>query len=404
MNKYFLSILYSVSLLPFSSLLPHKVKPSSETSSPKTTNTETTETVKTNDLQKKTKTSSSESDNEKEFIKAAKNGDTEKFEELINNHGIPINCHDSSNRTALHWAAYNGHDEILKLLFKNNDANPLMKAWYWLVGSLLAPDSKNKDGYTPLHIAALFGHNSVITIFIENGTNVSIKNNQNGFTPLLCASYKGHISTVLNLLDNGAVLDETNHNGENALHIATKEGHETTVDILAQHEELINTQNKNGYTPLVIAVRNNKYNIAKILLKHGADATIKSKFPKALPDTNDNTTAHTRTLIDICIQKRNPEMLKLMIENGAPINELDRDGNSPLANTIKNDNTILSKILIDNGAALVTKENSYNKLFYAISTRSYHSIEQILQQQGIVNIPDTHGITPPTPCSNQRRP
>ncbi len=46
MNKYFLAILFSVSLLPFSTSLLHAMEPSPPPS--ETTNTETTKTVENN--------------------------------------------------------------------------------------------------------------------------------------------------------------------------------------------------------------------------------------------------------------------------------------------------------------------------------------------------------------------
>ena len=42
----------------------------------------------------------------------------------------------------------------------------------------------NNDGYTPLHIAALHGHVSLVNMFLKRGANVNARTKKHGCTPL----------------------------------------------------------------------------------------------------------------------------------------------------------------------------------------------------------------------------
>jgi len=69
----------------------------------------------------------------------------------------------SSGRTALHKAAFWGHDGTVDFLLKE---------------CKLDPNVQDYNGDTALHDAARFGHASVARILIKNGADTSIKNKQ----------------------------------------------------------------------------------------------------------------------------------------------------------------------------------------------------------------------------------
>ena len=53
-----------------------------------------------------------------------------------------------------------------------------------------------KDGYTPLHIALLFGYLSIVEYLVSHGANVNITN-EDVDTPLHIACKKGYISLYI---------------------------------------------------------------------------------------------------------------------------------------------------------------------------------------------------------------
>lgn len=61
-------------------------------------------------------------------------------------------------------------------------------------------DEENKSGYTPVHIAAKFGHIELIEEFAENGVNMRDPSRKNGMTPLHVAAFFGESETTRELL------------------------------------------------------------------------------------------------------------------------------------------------------------------------------------------------------------
>ncbi len=95
-----------------------------------------------------------------DLITAAQEGDQALAEACLNagvDHREPAN---ESGDTALHLAAYEGHDNIVALLLKRG-ANP---------------NQTNKNGENPLHYAAHEGRPRIVTLLLERGADLTQKN------------------------------------------------------------------------------------------------------------------------------------------------------------------------------------------------------------------------------------
>lgn len=101
--------------------------------------------------------------------------------------GEDLESKDEDDRTALSWAAINGHASIAKLLLEKGADF----------------DWKDNDGQTALSSAAEHGHVAVIDLLLEKGANFDFQNND-GWTPLSCAARNGHKNVVKLLLEKGA--------------------------------------------------------------------------------------------------------------------------------------------------------------------------------------------------------
>ena len=62
------------------------------------------------------------------------------------------------------------------------------------------------DWCTPLHWAAFGGHTDTVKLLLDVGADKEVKD-KNGETPLHCAAWKGHTDIVKLLLDAGADKD-----------------------------------------------------------------------------------------------------------------------------------------------------------------------------------------------------
>jgi ankyrin repeat protein len=79
----------------------------------------------------------------------------------------------------LHWAAYWGNIDVVKLLLERN----------------VDPNIKNKFGRTPLHMAAFWGHDDVVKLLLVRGADPTVKD-KDGRTPLDLARERGRHEVV----------------------------------------------------------------------------------------------------------------------------------------------------------------------------------------------------------------
>jgi len=109
-------------------------------------------------------------------------------------------------QTALHFAAANGHDSMVKLLV-NNGADKEIKDYF---------------GRTALHLAAAFDRGNTITLLV-NQLEVDREAKYNrGWTALHCAASLGHKSTVERLLSLGLNKENQSLEKQTALDLARR--------------------------------------------------------------------------------------------------------------------------------------------------------------------------------------
>jgi len=96
----------------------------------------------------------------------------------------------------------------------------------------LDPDTPNKDAWTPLSYAAVFGHEGVVKILLERGDINSDSSNKYGRTPLSYAAEYGQEGIVKILLEQRDVnLNSSDKFRGTPLSYATASGHEGVVKI-----------------------------------------------------------------------------------------------------------------------------------------------------------------------------
>jgi palmitoyltransferase ZDHHC13/17 len=119
---------------------------------------------------------------------AAQYGQTGLLHRLLLKWSMDIASQDNEGRSALHWAAYKGHIDCVRLLL--------------LLG--LSPNVQDQEGCTPLHWAAIKGNGETCTVLIQGGGSDSLEvEDATGATPSQLAIDKGHRVLGLNLAQAG---------------------------------------------------------------------------------------------------------------------------------------------------------------------------------------------------------
>jgi ankyrin repeat protein len=220
------------------------------------------------------------------FHLAAKSGSIDLVE-FLTDKGIDVNQADEIGKTALHFAAENGHTGLVQFLVNTKGVSINQADYYRETALLFAAKSGNIDlvefliykgidvnqacenGRTALHYAAANGHTGLVQWMIEKGANVN-QADEFGYTALHKAAEKGHIDIVesLTLKMTPDAINKANTTGYTALHKAAKKGHIDIVELLVKTKGVnINQADKYSRNPLHFAAANGHIDLVQWIIE-----------------------------------------------------------------------------------------------------------------------------------------
>lgn len=125
------------------------------------------------------------------LVDALKDKNIDVAEALIRAKGLDFERTNAAGENALMMAAYQGLLPLVKLMVETYDVEV------------------NKTGWTALHYAATNGHDDVVKYLLDHAAYIDAES-PNATTPLMMAAMNGHITTVKLLLDEGADMNLRN--------------------------------------------------------------------------------------------------------------------------------------------------------------------------------------------------
>jgi hypothetical protein len=155
----------------------------------------------------------------------------------------------------------------------------------------------NKQGWTPLHYAAVRGKTNCAEILLKNGAKVDPLTSAQK-TPLHYAADRGFAPLIKLLLKNGANPNLRDNEGWTPLHYAAEKDRVECAEILLDNGTKVNTLSRLGGTPLHEAAASASTTMIKLLLKNGADKNIRA----------DNG----KTALDYAVELKNTPVAKIL--------------------------------------------------------------------------------------------
>jgi ankyrin repeat protein len=209
--------------------------------------------------------------------------------------------------------------------------------------------------------SATIGDIDWVKLSLLYGADVNTKGGIYKQTPLLLSVLDGNTQLAKYLLENNADINATSVTNRGVMNYALYHKDDELLRLLIDKGANVQSINKDGENLLFEAVKRDKIEFAKELLK-----------TKKLDINLANIYGTTPLLL--ALHYNEPEMAKLLIENGASLASEDKNGNSVLSYAIKyRDNELFFKAL--GVANLQTKVNyeifdsSYKKLPKEVSNK-----------------------------------
>ena len=320
------------------------------------------------------------------LMTAARTGKTDAVKVLLEN-GANVNVKEKwKNQTALMWAAHEGHAETIKLL----------------ISAGAKVDDRSMFGWTPLLFAARQGQSEGIKALVAAGANVNDKL-PDGTSALVTAVQGLNYETASVLLDLG-VDPNADSQGWTALHQIVwsrrpqrgqnnpgqkPKGDMGPVDLaraLVAHGADINARetrepnadmegrnslNRYGATPLFLAAKSCDVPMMQALLELGADPF--------LGNVDGDTPLMVAAGVGVYSQGESPgepeesaQAVKILIGLGAPVNDHDKNNETPLHGPAWRGSNEAVTLLVSAGAKLDVR-NSRGWLPLTIADGVYYN-------------------------------
>ncbi|KAL9246345.1 hypothetical protein vseg_019892 [Gypsophila vaccaria] len=179
---------------------------------------------------------------EEELLKGAETGNTSVFKSLSSQQLYDsLSLRNDDARSLLHVASSFSHPHVVKILAEA-DA---------LAGKMI--NSKDEEGWAPLHFAASIGNPKIVEILLSKGADVNMKND-GGRIPLHYAASKGWVKIAEILLSHGTNINAKDKVGCTPLHRAARTGNAELCELLIEEGAEIDALDKTDQNPLMNAV------------------------------------------------------------------------------------------------------------------------------------------------------
>ncbi|XP_071085594.1 serine/threonine-protein phosphatase 6 regulatory ankyrin repeat subunit A-like [Haliotis cracherodii] len=220
---------------------------------------------------------------------AALIGHKKVFDLLVSKH-CNMSMVDDSGTNILHCACFSDNAQIVEYILSHHIADI---------------NSRNKDGLTPVMIAAKNGHKNVFDLLVKKRCNLSSVDNS-GRNILHCACVGGNVRIVEYIISQDSVdLPSKDKEGQTPIMLAAKNGHKNVFDLLVKKGCSLTTVDNSGRNILHCArVGGNVQIVEYIISQDLVDLTSKDEegqTPMLKAEQEDNRTAFGQLKSKCCL-------------------------------------------------------------------------------------------------------
>jgi uncharacterized protein len=214
------------------------------------------------------------------FIDAIKAGEFDRVKAMVSDEPALVGARSRTGESAILTAVYHRQKEIANLLVARGASMSLAEACaageverveQLLEDGKATIDGYSGDGWTPLHLAAFFGHARIVELLLANGADTTARSiNSNGNTPLHAALAGNHKFVAGLLLGHGADINAADAAGWRPLHIAAANNNIDAMKALIAEGADVHAPNREGKSALALAQEKNLREASALLRRHGA--------------------------------------------------------------------------------------------------------------------------------------
>lgn len=301
------------------------------------------------------------------------NADIDVVKYLLSFDGNPVNKRTHDSRIYLHWAAYGGNPENVKLLLDmNSDVNAL--------------DSR---GNTPLIFAAGSGltNPAVYDLFNAKGVNLKEqKNTQGANLLLLAAPFLQNEKDLTYFTEKGLALNSTDEEGNGIFNYASRKGNIDFLKLLISKNVDYKSPNKKGGNAFMFAAQgtrgfNNSIEVYEYLKNLGL-------IPNVV------TQEGSSPLHYIANSKADKGIFEFFLNAGANVDQKDAEGNTPFLNASSRNSLEIVQLMAKNSKDLsAVNEKGQSGLMLAVANNTPEVTEFLLAEGLDAQAKDSSGNT-----------
>ena len=318
------------------------------------------------------------------LMKAVSAGDVDEVRALLEAGADPT-ATDAAGSTALFYMPPEGSTEATELVLEAG----------------AAVDAENRVGITPLTVASLLGRTDMVELFLDwpgGGADPGYRP-PDGEPPLARALRKGHLETARVLLDAlqraGGELNPELRRSSTLLYHRASAGDAEGVRLLLEYgvrpdprvgKEGVFT----GETPLLAAARLGHAEVARALLEHGASIEALDRDGKTPLILASEGTAEGEA------ENGHLDTVRVLLEHGADVESTggEKSRTTPLGFAAMSEDADVVKLLLEHGAAVdVQNRSDVTPLMLAAFGEEPASVEHLLEAGASVELENRDGNT-----------